>query len=83
MMAIVMLSLVSNPFNPFTEFDLWYQFDHKEGFDTAGFQARLVSPSPELPDEMQEKAIEDAVDGVLANPSFQGLYKKVTRADTA
>lgn len=80
-MAVVMLSLASNPFNPFTEFDLWYEFDHKEGFDTAGFLARLAVTSSELPDEVNERAVEDAVDSVLANPSFAGLYKKVVRAE--
>jgi hypothetical protein len=78
-MAVVMLSLANNPFNPFTEFDDWYSFDHREGFDTAGFLARLVSTSPELSDEQQEQATEDAIDSILDNPSFSGLYKKVVR----
>jgi hypothetical protein len=81
-MAVVMLSLASNPFNPFKEFELWSAFDRLEGFDTAGFLARCVSLSPELPDEVNEDAIEQAIDDILNNPSFAGLYKKVNR-DTA
>lgn len=78
-MAVVMLSLVWNPHNPFTEFDAWSAFDHREGFDTAGLLARIVSTSPDLPESMQELAVEQAVDDILNNPNFAGLYKKVVR----
>jgi hypothetical protein len=78
-MAVAMLSLVSNPFDPFREFELWSAFDRTEGFDTAGFLARCVSLSSELPDEVNEDTIEQAIDDILNNPSFSGLYKKVFR----
>lgn len=78
-MAVVMLSLVSNPFDPFDDFASWSEFDRKEGFDTAGFLARALSSSEELGEPDQEQDVEDAVDSILANPSFAGLYKKVVR----
>ena len=78
-MSVVMLSLISNPFNPFTEFADWYRFDHREGFDTAGLLARVVSTSNEISEADQELAVEQAVDSILNNPSFAGLYKKVVR----
>lgn len=78
-MAECMLSLAHNPYDPFKEYDLWQNFDRHEGFDTAGFFARLVSTSGDLSDEDQQLADEQAIDSVLANPSFKGLYKKVIR----
>jgi hypothetical protein len=75
-----MLSLVSNPYDPFDEYDLWLNFDHHEGFDTAGLLARAVSTSSELSVPDQEQAIEDAIDSIVANPSFGGMYKKVRRS---
>lgn len=78
-MAIVMLSLASNPFNPFTQFDLWLDYDHKEGFDTAGLLARVVATSSEISESDQELAVEQAIDSIMNNPSFFGLYKKVER----
>lgn len=78
-MAIVMLSLVSNPFDPFTEYASWLAFDHREGFDTAGLLARCISTSDELSEPDQELAVEQAVDSIVDNPSFLGLYKKVVR----
>jgi hypothetical protein len=78
-MADVMLSLVSNPYDPFEQYDLWLNFDHHEGFDTAGLLARAVSVSDEMSQPDQDQAWEDAVDSIVANPSFGGMYKKVRR----
>lgn len=78
-MADSMLSLRSNPYNPFTEYELWLNFDHKEGFDTAGLLARCVSTSDAISEADQELAVEQAIDSILDNPSFDGLYMKVTR----
>lgn len=74
-----MLSLASNPYDPFKEYELWLQFDHHEGFDTAGLLARVLSTSEALSEPDQELAIEQAIDSILENPNFEGLYKKVER----
>lgn len=75
----VMLSLVSNPYDPFEQYDLWLNFDHHEGFDTAGLLARCVSVTDSMSEPDQDQAVEDAIDSIVANPSFAGLYKKVRR----
>lgn len=76
----LMLSLVSNPYDPFTEYDLWLNFDHHEGFDTAGLLARALSTSDALSQPDQDLAVEQAIDSIVNNPSFAGLYKKVERS---
>lgn len=73
-----MLSLVSNPHDPFVDYDSWLKFDHDEGFDTAGLLARSVSLSSAMSDEENNLAVEDAIDSIVNNPSFDGLYKKVS-----
>jgi len=77
--AEFMLSLASNPYDPFEEYDLWAQFDRHEGFDTAGLLARAVSTSDDLSDADQDLAVEQAIDSIVQNESFGGLYKKVER----
>ena len=72
-----MLSLATNPYNPFTDYDKWKVFDRQEGFDTDGFLARAVSTSSNISEADQDIAVEDAIDSILANPSFDGLYIKV------
>lgn len=74
-----MLSLSSNPFDPFSQYDLWSWFDRNEGFDTAGLLARLVSSSEALSEADQSLAVEQAIDSIIENPSFAGLYKKVQK----
>ena len=76
-----MLSLATNPYNPFTEYDKWKVFDRQEGFDTDGFLARVVSTSSQISFADQDIAVEDAIDSILANPSFDGLYIKVESPD--
>lgn len=74
-----MLSLASNPYDPFEQYDLWLQFDHHEGFDTAGLMARLISTTDALSEADQELAQEQAIESILSNIHFEGLYKKVQR----
>lgn len=74
-----MLSLTQNPYDPFEQYDMWKNFDKHEGFDTDGLLARVVSTSSDLSQADQELAVEQAIDGIIANPSFDGLYKKVRR----
>lgn len=78
-MTEFMLSLASNPYDPFEEYELWSQFDRHEGFDTAGLLARVLSTSDALSQADQELAVEQAIDSILENQSFAGLYKKVSR----
>lgn len=76
-----MLSLASNPYNPFTEYKEWKAFDRSEGFDTDGLLARTVSTSSNISWADQEIAVEQAIDSIVNNPSFDGLYVKVNEPD--
>lgn len=76
-----MLSLSTNPYNPFTEYDKWKVWDRQEGFDTDGLLARVVSSSSMISFADQDIAVEDAIDSIVANPSFGGLYIKVKEPD--
>lgn len=79
-MADFMLSLVSNPYDPFTEYAKWKRFDAQEGFDTDGLLARSVSSSDGLSEPDQDLAVEEAIDSIVNNPSFGGMYEKRVRA---
>lgn len=78
-MAEFMLSLAHNPYDPFDQYDMWKNFDTHEGYDTPGLLARVLSTSDALSQADQELAVEQAVDSIITNPSFDGLYKKVKR----
>ena len=65
-MADVMLTTIDNPYNPFTEWNEWLQFDLAMGYDTSGYLARVTITSDELSEADQDWAIEDAIDEMLS-----------------
>jgi hypothetical protein len=73
-----MLTTVDNPYDPFTQFDSWYQWDTASGYHTSAFLARIVQSSDELSDADQTLAIELAIDEIV-NENILGMYKKVSR----
>lgn len=81
MSSDVMLTTTDNPYDPFTQFDEWYQYDEAKGYCTCGYLARIARTSPELPEEEEVDAIEAAIDDILRiNPL--GIYKKVVKENT-
>lgn len=71
------LTTTDNPYNPITQFDEWYEFDTRKGYNSSAYLARLAHTSPELPTADYNKVIEDAIDEIVdLNPL--GIYAKVT-----
>ena len=64
-MAERMLTTDDNPYDPFTEWEAWDQYDRQMGYHTTACLARLVRDSHELPDAVRSQAIEDAIDDFL------------------
>ena len=77
-MEVSMLTTIDNPFDPFDQFDEWYAFDTEKGYNSCGYVANLAYTSPELSALDQAKAIEYAIDRIVAL-NLLGVYKKVTR----
>jgi hypothetical protein len=71
-----MLTTVDNPYNPFNQYDEWYQFDEAAGYNTTQYLARLTYLSPDLSDADQSLAIEYAIDEIV-NENVLGIYRKV------
>lgn len=76
-MQEAMLTTDDNPFDPFTEFDAWFQFDVSHGYHTLSYLARIAITSPELSDADELLAIEQAIDEIIRENPLN--YKKVTR----
>lgn len=71
-----MLTTVDNPFDPFTQFDEWYQWDESKGYCTSGLLARLSYSSDELSPADQMMAIQTAIDEIVRE-NVSGMHKKV------
>lgn len=72
-----MLTTVDNPWNPFTNYDEWWEFDHEMQYNTAEFLARIANVSLDLSDADQGNAIEQAIDEIVQQ-NVRGIYTKAT-----
>ena len=73
-----MLTTVDNPFNPFTNFDEWLQYDIQMGYNTAAFLARVAKVSDELSEPDQALAVQNAIDEIIQE-NVSGMWRKVSR----
>lgn len=73
-----MLTTVDNPFDPFTQWDEWFVYDRRLGYDTPGLLARVVMSSDELSDTDQDRAIQEGIDEVVKY-NVSGVHTKVSR----
>lgn len=73
-----MLTTVDNPYDPFTQFDEWYEFDRIKGYDSCGYLARIAKTSSKLSDELNQLAVNDAIDEICRY-NWRGIYRKVEK----
>lgn len=76
-MAERLLSTSDNPYNPFTEFDQWRNWDEQSGYYTLSYLARITVTSDDLSELDQAKAIDQAVAEILEE-NITGNYVLVT-----
>lgn len=77
-MVECMLTTVDNPYDPFTHFEEWYQFDTSNGYYSCGLLDRISRTSPLLSDADNHLEISNAID-IIVNMHNGKLYKKVER----
>jgi hypothetical protein len=74
-----LITTIDNPYNPFTQFDEWYDFDTLQGYHTCSYLSRLVSVQDEQTDNELSVHINRAVDQIFKE-NITGMYAKVTRS---
>ena len=73
-----MLTTKDNPFNPFTNFDEWFAYDLRNGYNTCGLLGRFAKTSTDLSLSEQKRIYDSAIDDVIKN-DVQQIYLKVTK----
>jgi len=70
-----LLSTEDNPYNPHTQWDEWWAWDFPR-YDTLGLLGRVTVTSDELPPQLEEQAIDDAIDEIVEQ-NVSGVHIKV------
>lgn len=74
--ANYMLTTVDNPYNPYDQFDEWYQFDLDRGYDTCGYLARIANTSDQFTDQENAEELNRAIDEIIKY-DFRNIYRRV------
>jgi hypothetical protein len=77
-----MLTTVDNPWNPYTNYQEWYQYDQAHGYDSTGLLARVANVSLDLSEADIDAAIEDAIDEIC-KLNVSGVHKKFFKTSTS
>lgn len=75
-MAKCALTTHDNPYDPFEQWDLWYNFDCDKKYYSCQLLDRIARTSDQLSDEENNQEIERAIDEIIKY-DFQNIYKKV------
>jgi hypothetical protein len=70
----VLLTTTDNPYNPFTQYDMWYGYDINKGYHTCSLLARVAKPS----DSINDGAIYDAMVKIVRSFPGPQQYLMVT-----
>lgn len=66
-MSQIMLTTIDNPFNPFTQWDEWWAFDHFHGYKCSELLGSVAVTSNDLSDEDNDEAINEAIREIVLN----------------
>ena len=75
-MTICALTTKDNPFDPFTQFNEWYNFDIDKGYNSCAYLDRIAHTSDQLSEKENNDEIERAIDEIIKY-DFRDIYKKV------
>lgn len=72
------LTTIDNPFDPFEQFNEWYNYDCDKGYYCCSYLDRIARTSNQLSDEENRKEIERAIDEII-RLDVTNTYRKVKR----
>ena len=75
-----LLTTVDNPYNPWTDWDLWYAYDERMGYHTCSYLARVIVTDDSYSEAEEDEAYNDAANEIIKYDPF-GIYVKVSSTD--
>lgn len=75
---VCFVTTLDNPYDYFTQFEQWYNFDTSKGYNTCAYVARICNASNAMSDSDYEDEVERAVDEII-RMNLTGNYRKITK----
>ncbi len=72
------LTTEDNPYDPFDEFEEWFNFDVTQGYNTCAYLARVTTTSTDLTEADQLEATNEAIREII-ELNLTGNYQVVER----
>lgn len=77
-MVVKLLTTVDNPYDPFDQYDDWFAYDSRLGYNSPSLLARVAVLSDELSDSDQVAAINAAIEEIVSE-NVSGIHSFVER----
>lgn len=74
----VNITTIDNPFDPFDEFDKWFDFDIEKGYYTCSKLARIANVTDDMSPFEEEEEIERAINRIIEIDPLD-IYIKVVK----
>ena len=74
----VRITTTDNPYDPFTEFDKWFDFDVEKGYYTCSKLARLSNITEDMTDKELIEEEQRAIDRLIEIDPLD-IYKKIKK----
>ena len=71
-----MLTTSDNPWDPYTQYDAWSQWDHDHGYNTAEYLARVANVQDDSTEEEMNYRINKAQEEIV-QANVLGIYEVV------
>lgn len=72
------ITTTDNPYDPFDQFDDWYNYDELKGYHSCSYLSRIARTSDQLTDKENAEEIGRAIDEIIKYDPLN-LYKKVKK----
>lgn len=77
-MIVARLTTLDNPYDPFDQFTMWFEFDTRSGYKTTDLLGRITYTSEEMTSRERNLANTAAIDEIIEH-NVLGIYRKVER----
>ena len=77
-----MLTTVDNPWNPWTNYSEWFEFDHEQGYDTPNLLARVANVSLNVSEFDFESELTEAMNEIV-KLNVSGMHTLIGKPTTA